>query len=633
MRRAISRTRWVAVLAVGALVVAGAGACSSGPPAPGAAAGVLAAGLAAGDLADVALTGATATEATKQLSTAVAGLKPMHPAVTVGKVILDKKGATATAALGYTWDLDAPGKNWTYTTTAHLTLVKDRWHVKWTPFLIAPDLLAGETLSLRRAAAPRASVLGAGGAALVEPRSVLRLGVDKTTVDATGQDGSARAVATLLALDPDAFAKRVAASGPKAFVEALVVRTDAPGVDLNAFAQIAGARSVSGTMSLAPSRRFARAILGTSGPATAEIIDKSDGKIFSGDLTGLSGLQRQYDKQLRGSAGLTVVVKSADGAAARDVFELAAASGESLVTTIEPALQDAAETILEPIVPASAIVAIRPSTGQVLAAASGPGGAGYSTATLGTYAPGSVFKVISSLALLRSGLTPDTAVTCPLSIDVDGRTFSNFPGYPPAANGSITLQTAVANSCNTAFIGARDQAPQSGLVTAAASLGLGLDADLGYPAYLGTVPGEATGTEHAASMIGQGSIQVSPLAMATVAASVASGHTVVPWLVGSNAPKVSAPAVPLTSQETTSLRTMMRAVVTEGGAGFLKDVPAPEVYAKTGTAQHGTGADLGNHAWMIAIHGDLAVAVFVADGEYGSTTAGPLLKAFLAAAG
>jgi len=301
------------------------------------------------------------------------------------------------------------------------------------------------------------------------------------------------------------------------------------------------------------------------------------------------------------------------------------------VTTLDPRFQDAAESVLEPVGPASAIVAIRASTGEVLAAASGPGGEGYSTATLGTYAPGSSFKVVGSLALLRAGLTPDSPVECPASITVDGRVFNNFPDYPSGSLGTIGLRTAVAQSCNTAFIGSGDLVSQQALVDAAATLGLGVEQQLGFPAFLGSVPVDSTGTDHAASMIGQGRIQVSPLAMATVAASVAGGRTVVPWLVDSAPPEAVAPATPLTAAEADALRALMRGVVTDGGAGFLQDVPGPEVLAKTGTAQTGAGADLHNHAWMIAVQGDLAVAVFVENGEYGSTTAGPLLEQFLTA--
>ncbi|QTE31480.1 penicillin-binding protein [Pengzhenrongella sicca] len=613
------------------MVLAGVGACTPDTPSPTGAARALAAGITTQDLGDVALGGASVADATVQLTAAFAGLAPLAPAIVVGEptVVEGDPATTATVPLAYTWDLDASDVDWTYTTTAALELVDDAWQVRWTPFLLAPDLLAGETLSLRRTSAARGNVLGAGGAVLVEPRPVLRLGIDKTRVDAAGQGAGARALAAVLALDPEAYAARVAAAGEKAFVEALVVRTEEPGVDLAAAAAVPGAIQVPDTLPLAPSRRFARPVLGAAGPATAEIVDASAGDVVAGDLTGLSGLQRQYDEQLRGLPALTVVATAADGVTQRDVFATPASPGQPLQTTLDPGVQEAAEDVLDPVVPASAIVAIRPSTGEVLAAASGPGSAGYSTATLATAAPGSVFKVVSSLALLRTGLTPESAVSCPTSVDADGRTFENFPGYPAAANGEITLQTAVANSCNTAFVGARDLVAQGDLAVAAGSLGLGQDADLGYPAFLGTVPAEATGTEHAASMIGQATIQVSPLAMATVAASIASGATVVPWLVGTEAPAGTAPATALGADEATALRTMMRAVVTEGGAGLLLDVPGAEVLAKTGTAQFGADDELRNHAWMIAIQGDLAVAVYVEVGEYGSTTAGPLLAQFL----
>ena len=623
-----------AACAVGALVLVGLTACTPGRPEPEAAAQALADGIAGGDLTDVPLTGTTPADATAQLTAAIAGLDPMRPAVEVGEITVDEEGETPTAAapLTLTWDVDEGDLDWTYTTTAHLELVEDVWQARWSTFLLAPDLGADEVLTTRRVAAERANVLGAGGSAvLVEPRSIQRLGVDKTRVDAAGRPEAARQVAELLGLDPVAYAERVAASGEKAFVEALVVRTEDPGVDLTAFAAIPGALAVDDVLPLSPSRRFARPILGAAGPATAEIIDESDGAIAAGDTVGLSGLQRGYDEQLRGRPGLTILATRQEPAAERELFHIDPVPGEPLVTTLNPTFQDAAEAILESVVPASGIVALRASTGEVLAAASGPGGEGYSTATLGTYAPGSVFKVVSSLALLRAGLTPDSAVDCPTSATVDGRTFNNFPDYPTGANGAIPLRTAVAQSCNTAFIGSRDLAPQQALVDAAASLGLGVEQPLGFPSFLGSVPADSTGTEHAASMIGQGRIQVSPLAMATVAASVASGRTVVPWLVGSAPPEAAAPATPLTAAQAEALQSMMRAVVTEGGATFLQDVPGPEVMAKTGTAQTGSGADLHNHAWMIAVHGDLAVAVFVETGEYGSTTAGPLLEQFLTA--
>ncbi len=77
----------------------------------------------------------------------------------------------------------------------------------------------------------------------------------------------------------------------------------------------------------------------------------------------------------------------------------------------------------------------------------------------------------------------------------------------------------------------------------------------------------------------------------------------------------------------------MRGVVTQGSGRFLASVPGAPVLAKTGTAEFGCEEPLQTHAWMIAVHGDLAVAVFVDVGDSGSGTAGPLLDRFLRQAG
>jgi cell division protein FtsI/penicillin-binding protein 2 len=238
----------------------------------------------------------------------------------------------------------------------------------------------------------------------------------------------------------------------------------------------------------------------------------------------------------------------------------------------------------------------------------------------------------TALGLVRSGMTPQSPISCPATIEADGRSFQNYPGYPGTALGDVTLQTAIAWSCNTAMISARDTVPQAALADAAASLGLGQSADVGFPAFLGSVPAEAEGTEHAASMIGQGRIEASPLSMAVVAASVAGGRTVRPVLVVTDEQVPGAQAdvpAPLAPAEAEALRTLMRAVVTEGSGSFLADVPGEPVGAKSGTAQFGDQDPPQNHAWMIATQGDLAVSVFVEVGDFGTTTAGPLLETFL----
>ncbi len=605
-------------------------ACSPSTPEPRAAAEALAAGIADGDLSAAPLLDATPAQATEALRVALEPMAETRPSVTVADVVVDAdESSLARATLSLSWDLGA-AEPWTYQTEATLELVDEAWAAHWSLHVVHPDLVPGLTLAVERVRAERADVLGAGGAVtLVEPRPVLRLGLDKTHVDAAAQPDSARAIAALLGLDPEAFAERVAAAGERAFVEGLVVRRDAPGVDVEAVLAVPGALAVEDERPLAPTREFARALLGTAGPATAEIIDESAGAIVAGDTAGLSGLQRQYDEQLRGRPGLTVVLRRTDTGEQTPLHTIDPIPGAPLVTTLDPAYQGAAEEVLAGVAPASAIVAIRPSTGAILAAANGPGSDGFPTATTGMYAPGSTFKVVSALALLRAGLTPDSPVECTERATVDGRAFDNFPDYPASRLGTISLRDAVAQSCNTAFINASGFVAAADRASAAAALGLGVDVDLGFPAFLGSVPADSTGTDHAASAIGQGRVQASPLAMATVAASVAAGHTVVPWLIGSEPPVAPAPDAPLTQAEATALADLMRAVVTDGGGQSLADVPGAPVLAKTGTAQAGSGDELHNHAWMIAAQGDLAVAVFVETGEYGSTTAGPLLEQFL----
>jgi cell division protein FtsI/penicillin-binding protein 2 len=626
----------VAVGATAALLV-GLGACTGGGSDERQdVADALAAAIASGDFSAVPLDGATAAEAGDQRTAAYAGLDPWTPQVTASAVAVDGTDEDAASTeLAFTWDVDASDTDWTYSTHASLVRVDDAWRVRWSTMLFAPSLATDETLEVHRVQADRADVLGTGDAVLVEDRPVWRIGIDKTRVTPEETDAAARGLAGALGLDVEAYAAQVAAAGEKAYVEAIVVRDGDPSYDVAALQALPGVNALSTSLPLAPTRAFARPVLGTVGQATAEIVEDSDGAVVAGDLTGLGGLQKQFDAQLRGLPGLTVVAATAGSAEERELFHVEPQVGEPLRTTLDPDVQQAAEDVVARVTgSASAVVAIRPSTGEILAAASGPGGGGMSTATLGLYAPGSTFKVASSLALLRAGLTPDSTVTCPPTATVDGREFSNYPGYPAGALGDITLRTAVAESCNTAFLTAADRAPQQALADAAAALGLVDGADLGFAGALGSVPADAEGgTDHAASMIGQARVQATPLGMATVAASVVAGSRVTPWLVRDGATPTPEPgaAVPLTTAEADALRSMMRSVVTDGGGSFLQDVPGAEVIAKSGTAQYGSGDELANHAWMIAGYGDLAVAVFVETGDYGSTTSGPLLEDFLRA--
>jgi cell division protein FtsI/penicillin-binding protein 2 len=624
--------RWqlhAATAVVIATLSAATGCTGVDNPGPDDTAQALAAALSSGELSEVRFADAGTEPPQQWWNGVVEGMDGARLEVAVDQVT-ETSDDRATAALTYDWAIsEREDAKWSYTTTLDMVRRSEEWAVRLSPAAVAPKLRQGEVLRQTATVAPRGAVLGAEGQRLVTERPVRRFGIDKTQVPAGRAADSAHELAALLGTDGGSLADRVRAAGEKAFVEAIVLRTEdvTPRI-ANGYGSIQGAVALADDVPLAPTKDFARPILGSVGEVTAEMIEESEGKYAVGDEAGVSGLQQRYDDQLDGERGVVVEAVDADTGQSRVLFRVKPEPGEPLRTSLDLPAQELAEGILADVRPASAIVAVRPSDGHVLAAASGPGGGGYSTATVGQYPPGSTFKVVTSLALLRSGMAPGTTGACPPTTVVDGKSFKNYDDYPTDQVGDITLLTAVANSCNTFFINERDQAPQRSLADAAADLGMGVDHDLGFPAYLGSVPAEAGSTEHAASMIGQGEVLASPLTMAAVAASVAAGHTVVPQLVlDTNAEAASQQS--LTSGEANQLRGLMGAVVDQGSASFLGDVPGAPVLAKTGTAEFGTEEPLRTHAWMIAVHGDLAVAVFVDVGESGSSTAGPLLEQFL----
>ncbi|MDP3892531.1 penicillin-binding transpeptidase domain-containing protein [Nocardioides sp.] len=572
------------------------------------------------------------------LTAIVEGMGEREPTVTLDRVeeaaadpeegTTDDADPTTTAIAHLDWSWQVGAGTWSYTTEATLHGEDGDWALAWEPSVVEPSLTGKEVLDVDIIRPRRGDILGAGDQPLVTLRDVVRFGVDKTKVNQRQAVAAAREVAAILDIDRATYVDRVRKAGEKAFVEAVVLRDGEarPVLRNGRYDAIEGAVALGTQLPLAPSRTFAAPILGTYGPATAELIEKSEGALQAGDSVGLSGLQARYEEQLAGTPGTEVDAVAPDGAE-RELFRDSVQEGTPLRTTLDFDAQTLAESALEDVGPASALVAIKPSTGAVLAAASGPGSEGYNTATFGQYAPGSTFKVATVLALLRAGLSPQSQVRCPPTVTVDGKQFKNYDHYPSSGLGEIPLRAAFANSCNTALIGARDEIEPADLAAAAAALGLGVDHETGFPAYFGQVPEPESDTEAAADLIGQGKVLASPMAMAAVAASVVEGEAVLPRLIRDLEVEHTTPDQPLKPKEAQALRTLMRAVVEQGSGRFLADVPGPPVLAKTGTAEYGDGDD--THAWMIAAQGDLAVAVFVETGESGSRTAGPILEAFL----
>ncbi|RPF23296.1 cell division protein FtsI/penicillin-binding protein 2 [Myceligenerans xiligouense] len=615
-------------------------------PAPDPAAENLAAALGSGELAGVPMTTETSVVPEEQYEAVFAGLVEsadefeVSLAETTPVTEADDGTASFTATYAWSWPF-TEDEVWEYTTDVEFTYPgadgrePGEWQAAWTPAILAPELESGERLAVERVAPRRADIVGAGGKTIVTERDVLTVGVDKSRVDADRWSATAETLADLLDFGDEARADLVArteSSGDKAFVQAIVIRVSDPDYDRQALEETPGVLLIPGTRALAPTAEFARPVLGTTGEATAEIIEESDGRVEAGDVVGVSGLQAAYDEQLGGTPGIRVTAAKADGDdEPRELWAKEAKDGETVELTLDVAMQQHAERVLaeagedSP----SAVVAVDSTTGGVLAAASGEGSQGYNTAMLGQYPPGSTFKIASALGMLRNGLTPDSTVSCPERIVV-GKEFDNVDGYPAGALGEVPFRTAFAHSCNTAMVGQHELVSQQDLHDAAASLGLGLEASrLGAAGYLGEVPAaDISEADHAASFIGQARVLASPLAMATVAASAAGGSTVSPMLVVTDETEgAEAPSGTLRENEAATLRELMGGVVEEGSARDALAGVSGVVGAKTGSAE---GNDGKTNVWMVAIKGDIGVAVFVEDGDLGSTTAGPIMRDFLA---
>lgn len=616
----------------------------------------------------------------ESLAEATAALAAYPATVSLDSVVEDDADElTATADYTVTWNLsggtetedaaeasDAPEESdatsedqWSYTTQA--TLVWNDEAEAWEPQLAAetlvPGLAEGGRVDVAVAPAQRGKILDTQDVPLATERPVQRIGIDKThLLNELAADGeeptddevseaaaeSATALAEALDLDIDTFVDRVQAAGDRAWVEFIVLRdddeTDIPSDEIT---EIPGAVAREDTMVLGPTATFARSLLGSYGEPSAEQVENSDGEMTAGTPTGLSGLQHTYNDELSGTNGLEITVDNADVSTedllASDPVEFSRESedGTAITTTLDTRIQELAEETIGDSDVLAGLVAIRPSDGHILAAADGPEDTSWPLAMQGSYAPGSTFKIVTALAMLRNGMDAESTVECPETINVGGTEISNFDGYPSEHLGEITLADAIAQSCNTSFVGQFEDISPQQEHDAATALGLVEDPIVGYDgAFLGSVPTDVEGTQHAAGLFGQGLVQTSPLGMATVAASVSAGETVSPVLVSE--PSVDPTEnenlpgnTPLTEEEAAQLRELMSGPVETGTVPILQDVPGVPVLAKTGTAEYvSEGEDLA-HTWIMALHGDLAVSLFFHEGLAGAQTNGPVLKEFL----
>ncbi len=366
---------------------------------------------------------------------------------------------------------------------------------------------------------------------------------------------------------------------------------------------------------------------------------------------GLAGVEARYDPALLGLP-------------ARDPWEALQQAfggpprGNDLVLTVDTAVQQAAARALAG--RRGAIVVLDPRTGAVLglvsrpsfdpaavdarwdAIARDPSSPLLDRATQGQYPPGSSFKPIVLAAALASGrATSDTVLDCPAETTVAGAVIGNFDHE---RYGRLTLRQAFAVSCNTAFVQLGGMLGADAIVRMARAFGLGRPPQFDLPTAAGFVPAARSLGPRGTAQIsfGQGSLLVTPLQMALVAATIANhGVMMRPFLLSqvrgpdgrilsAYAQRGSREVLPaaLAAQIAQDMVDVVRS-----GTGTAAQIPGVPVAGKTGTAQNPHGP---THAWFIAFapadRPSVAAAVLMENAGAGGAIAAPAARQVIAAA-
>lgn len=402
-----------------------------------------------------------------------------------------------------------------------------------------------------------------------------------------------------------------------------------------------------------------RLVTGEAGTPPVKALDRDGGELTTEKYPSLGsvldGLREKYGKKAGGRAGVELRIVRADPektgpdgkssagpagsaesadstgsekekAADKTLLELSEGTPGELKTTLSPALQALAETKVAATKRASVVV-MRPSTGEILAAANS---SSFNVAFQGSLAPGSTMKIVSSALLIDKGLASAEKVhPCPKFSSYGGWKFQNDDKFQ-IRNG--TFKASFARSCNTAFISQAKKLDDDSLTLEAQQVfGLGLNNwAIGVSSFDGAVPVQSA-APMAASLIGQGGVRMNPLNMASVVSTAKTGVFKQPYLV---APSVDGRALataarPLSATARTQLRELLRYTAAAGTAAEAMSGLGPDFGAKTGSAE--VDGQKEPNGWFTAWKGDLASAGVVQEGGHGSESAGPIVAALLRA--
>jgi penicillin-binding protein 2 len=400
----------------------------------------------------------------------------------------------------------------------------------------------------------------------------------------------------------------------------------------------------------------------------------------TGMLVGQGGLEKTYDKLLRGVAGRRMIQVNAAGMKVKDLGIEEPKPGTDLFLTIDLDVQRAAEDSLG--TRAGAVVALDPNSGEVLALVShptydpnlfprgisprdwvklsnDPSHPLYNRAVQSVYPPGSTFKIVVSLAGLDSGkIDPNDKVTCTGSLRTGRRAFRC---WKRGGHGVVDFHKALVESCDVYFYTMGNRMGFDHVAEYARKLGLGSKTDIVLADEKpGLVPTAAWKREKVRepwypadnfmNSIGQGFMLVSPIQAAQMIGAVANGGVFYqPQLLrktrnrDTGEEKTYDPVVKrrvsFDAGALAQVRSALFGVTSEaGGTAHGAATPLATVAGKTGTAQviaqkvaggKLTGSTQ-DHAWFVAYAPvdapKIAVAVVVEHGGHGGAAAAPVAK-------
>ena len=530
-------------------------------------------------------------------------------------------GGTAVASFTASIDLAEQGRVWAYHGQFGLRQINGAWKVEWAPSVIEPRLRPGDRLAVVTDFPNRASVLDAEGNPLQVDAPVYVLGVMPDSLAHPAV--TARAFAAATGLEAAQVLGQISAAPPREFLR--LASLD-PTSYVTLRSRLAGVPGL--VVKRAEERLFQAKATGLVGQVGDEIdpVLRADGAYYlPGTTVGVTGLEAAYQRQLIGTPTTEVVIVNSAGAQERVLARWMGASGTPVHTTISASIQDAALTALAGSPNSAEIVAVQATTGQVLAVgqhqASGAlPAAGPLNAKL---TPGIAFTIVSTAALLATGLKTSSQISCENSFSVGGQTFTSD------GTGELKPFSAeFADGCGTVFAGLSERLNASKLARVAKEFGIGADwSQLQVPAFSGSVPSLGGEADVAAETIGEGNVQMSPLSMAMVAAAVDSGNWQTPQFIENPGDPATNAGTALDPGTLPALRSLMRDAV-RTGAAHAADLPGTPVYGQVGLVRSGSGWT----SWFVGFRGNIAFTV-IETGKTAQLSAASLAGAFLSAMG